>query len=183
MLIRTFVFLLPISTAPLMLAQVADEQELNRRRVHSGKVRQRQEEFYRMRAYPGGHIPSGARAAAVHEMESMMARERMQSPLASSQRWTLIGPRPTNGNPESGQAGPPFSSGKVSALAVHPTNASIVYLGASDGGVWKTSDGGQNWTPLTDDQPSLATGPIPIAPSSPNTVYVGTGEQNNAANS
>src|SRR5437016_4341626 len=132
---------------------------------------------------PDGHIPAGARAAAVHEMESMIARERMQSPLASSQRWTLIGPRPTNVNPESGGGGPPFSAGRVSALAVHPTNASIVYLGASDGGVWKTTDGGQNWTPLTDDQPSLAIGSIAIAPSSPNIVYVGTGEQNNSGDS
>jgi len=50
-------------------------------------------------------------------------------------------------------------------------------------GVWKTTDGGANWTPLADDQPSLATGSIALAPSSPDIVYVGTGEQNNSGDS
>ena len=49
--------------------------------------------------------------------------------------------------------------------------------------MWKTTDGGANWTPLTDDQPSLATGSIALAPSSPDIVYVGTGEQNNSGDS
>src|SRR5260370_23728845 len=108
MLKRSFVLLLTISIAPLVLAQVADEQEVNRRRIHSEKARQRQEEFYRMRAYPAGHIPAGARAAAVHEMESINARERLQSPLARSPRVTLSRPPPTHLHPQAGQACPPF---------------------------------------------------------------------------
>lgn len=69
-----------------------------------------------------------------------------------------------------------FFSGRVRAFAVDPTNTSIVYLGAADGGVWKTMDGGQHWVPLTDTQPTLSIGSLAIDPNNPSTIYVGTGE-------
>ncbi|MBI1737804.1 MAG: hypothetical protein HYR58_00975, partial [Acidobacteria bacterium] len=73
-------------------------------------------------------------------------------------------------------------SGRIGAIAVDPTDPNIVYLGGAQGGVWKTTDGGLNWTPLTDSQASLAIGAIAIDPSSCTpapcrTIYVGTGEQ------
>src|SRR5206468_9545966 len=99
----------------------------------------------------------------------------------------LIGPQPTLTLAEqtgSGTGvGAPYSAGRVAALAVDPRDPKVVYMGAAGGGVWKTTDGGQHWTPLTDDQPSLATGAIALAPSNPDIVYVGTGEQNNSGDS
>lgn len=53
-----------------------------------------------------------------------------------------------------------------------------VYLGGAQGGVWKTTNGGANWTPLTDAQASTAIGSIAISPTHPDTIYVGTGEEN-----
>ncbi len=67
-------------------------------------------------------------------------------------------------------------SGRVRALVVDPRNSDVVYLGAALGGVWKTTNGGDSWTPLTDDQASLATGAIILDPKNPDIVYVGTGE-------
>ena len=87
----------------------------------------------------------------------------------STTQWTSIGPSPV-------QYFNSFFSGRVRALAVDPTNPSVVYLGAADGGVWKTTDAGQNWVPLTDTQPSLAVGALALDPSNPSTIYVGTGE-------
>ena len=83
-------------------------------------------------------------------------------PAGAGSPWFPIGPRNVNG--------------RVKALAVHPTNADIVYAGAASGGVWKTIDGGQTWDPLWDMQESLAVGAIGIAASSPETVYAGSGE-------
>jgi len=122
----------------------------------------------------------------VTQMERMIAVERkLRGTAVTGPAWTLIGPRPTNTLVEYGPggAGLPYAAGRIAAFAVDPRDANVAYLGAAGGGIWKTTDGGQNWQPLTDDQPSLATGSIAIAPSNPDIVYVGTGEDNNSGDS
>ncbi len=59
----------------------------------------------------------------------------------------------------------------------------MIYLGTAGGGVWKSTNDGANWTALTDNQPSLATGALALDPAdaTDNTLYVGTGEANNNA--
>lgn len=84
------------------------------------------------------------------------------SPAGPGAPWFSIGPRNVNG--------------RVKCLAVHPTNENVVYAGAASGGVWKTTDAGQSWRPLWDEQESLAVGSIAIAPSDPDIIYAGTGE-------
>src|SRR5438132_955897 len=85
--------------------------------------------------------------------------------------WTSLGPQPIQGLSTFGP-----SSGRVTALA---TNGSTVYAGTADGGVWKSTDSGQNWAPLTDTQPTLAIGALAVDWSvTPQTIYAGTGESN-----
>ena len=72
--------------------------------------------------------------------------------------------------------GPTNFAGRVSAVAVDPSNPSVIYRGTAGGGVWKTTDGGTTWKPLTDDLGNLSIGAVAVAPSKPQTVYVGTGE-------
>ena len=90
--------------------------------------------------------------------------------------WSSLGPRPITGQESYGGV-----SGRITALAVDPTNSAVVYAGAAGGGVWKTTDGGTTWTPRTDNQLTLAIGAIAIDPRSPQTVYAGTGEGNHCA--
>ena len=59
-----------------------------------------------------------------------------------------------------------------------PEDNDIVYAGGAQGGVWKSEDAGDSWTPLTDGECSLAMGSIAIDPVDPEIVYAGTGEQN-----
>ena len=54
--------------------------------------------------------------------------------------------------------------GAVQSLAVHPFNGNVMFAGSVNGGVWRTTDGGTNWTPLTDQFPSLSIGDIKISP-------------------
>jgi len=68
-------------------------------------------------------------------------------------------------------------SGRVSALAVHPTDEDIIYLGAASGGLWKTVNGGASWTSIFNDVGTQSIGAITIDPASPETIWVGTGEQ------
>ncbi|MFP5206343.1 MAG: Ig-like domain repeat protein [Acidobacteriota bacterium] len=74
-----------------------------------------------------------------------------------------------------------FVSGRITGIAVDPTNSSTIYIAAADGGVWKTTNGGTSWAPLTDNQATLAMGAIAIAPSNHLQIYAGTGEANNGA--
>lgn len=69
-------------------------------------------------------------------------------------------------------------SGRVTAIAPHPTDGDRIYIGTSRGGVWSTQDAGQTWTPLGDDQPSLAVGALAIGVDDPQVLYAGTGEGN-----
>ncbi len=91
-------------------------------------------------------------------------------PLSPS-AWTPLGPAPISGE------GQTFT-GRISAIATDSTNGNIIYVGAASGGVWKTTNGGQTWFPLTDSQATLNVGAIALAPSNHNIIYVGTGEAN-----
>lgn len=103
----------------------------------------------------------------------------MPSVLLSSSHWTAVGPASI----QEGPSGSPLVSGRLTGIAANPTNANVIYVAAAGGGVWKTINGGTSWTPLTDGQSTLFMGAIALAPSSPNTIYAGTGEANNSGDS
>jgi photosystem II stability/assembly factor-like uncharacterized protein len=68
------------------------------------------------------------------------------------------------------------TSGRVRALAIHPSDPLIVYIGAASGGLWKTTDGGDTWQDVGKDLKSLTFGAIAIDPNNPDVVYAGSGE-------
>src|SRR2546423_3977945 len=70
----------------------------------------------------------------------------------------------------------PFRGGRALAIEGVPGEPNTWYFGAVAGGVWKTLDGGANWTPLFDKQDISSIGAIAVAPSDHNTIYVVTGE-------
>jgi len=114
-----------------------------------------------------------SRSRAIRQMERSetaldQKRADLNQPLAAL--WNPLGPAPI-----------PISattsySGRVSAIAVHPTNPNIVYVGTAQGGLYRTLNGGATWTPMLDGGLSLVIGSVTIAPSDPTTVFVGTGE-------
>ena len=70
----------------------------------------------------------------------------------------------------------PIRGGRTRALAGVPSQASTFYVGAVNGGVWKTNDFGRTWKPIFDDQPTGSIGSIAVAQSDPSIIYVGSGE-------
>jgi hypothetical protein len=95
--------------------------------------------------------------------------------------WQQIGPRPIN---------PAFNnakqSGRVPAVAVDKNTSganTVIYAGAANGGVWKSSNNGVNWTPTGDTQDVMAIGAVAIDPNNSQIVYAGTGESNQSADS
>jgi photosystem II stability/assembly factor-like uncharacterized protein len=82
--------------------------------------------------------------------------------LFSAMKWRLVGPH---------------RAGRVTAVAGLPGNSKVFYFGTPGGGLWKTIDGGRVWKPIFDDVQVASIGAVAVAPSNPNVVYVGTGEQ------
>jgi len=117
----------------------------------------------------------GDRSRAVRDMERS-EQKRDERRAASNkrptavERWHPLGPAPIPVNASTSY------SGRVVALAVHPTNPDIVYAGAAQGGLYRSLNGGANWTPLLDNALTLSIGSVAISPSDPSTVFVGTGE-------
>jgi len=74
--------------------------------------------------------------------------------------------------------GPSNIGGRINAIAVHPTDPKIIFLGFSAGGLFRTKDGGATWKAVFDNQMLLAIGEVTFDPSNPSTVYVGTGDVN-----
>jgi len=70
----------------------------------------------------------------------------------------------------------PFRGGRTRAVTGVPGQPDTFYVGAVNGGVWKTDDAGRTWDPVFDSQPTQSIGAIAVAPSAPETVYVGSGE-------
>jgi len=70
----------------------------------------------------------------------------------------------------------PFRGGRTRAVSGVPSQPNVFYVGAVNGGVWKTNDFGRTWQPIFDQQPTGSIGAIEVAPSNPNIVYVGSGE-------
>lgn len=177
----------PVAIKPVPRRKAGDEApELFER--ESGEGEGREDWFFFQRAYPAETIPvdagmrmreqletEEARLAALQSDNVFLTRETSQQ----QDVWAAIGPQPiisgrTVGTPRNNV------SGRVSAIALDPgydgvTNRTV-YTGGAQGGVWKSVDNGQNWSPLTDNQPSLAIGAIEVDPNSPQTIYVGTGE-------
>ncbi|HLW80917.1 MAG TPA: hypothetical protein VKS20_02630 [Candidatus Acidoferrales bacterium] len=65
---------------------------------------------------------------------------------------------------------------RVSAIIGEPGNPNVIYIGAADGGIWKTDDGGTTWKPIFDHENAAAIGALAMAPSAHNVIYAGTGE-------
>ncbi len=87
--------------------------------------------------------------------------ESYDSKMFAEMRWRSIGPH---------------RGGRTRACAGVPGQPNVFYIGAVNGGVWKTNDFGRTWTPIFDDQPTGSIGAIAIAPSDANIIYVGSGE-------
>jgi photosystem II stability/assembly factor-like uncharacterized protein len=70
----------------------------------------------------------------------------------------------------------PAPAGRIASVSGVPGDPNTYYLGSASGGVWKSTDGGQTFMPIFDEQNVSAIGSIAVADSDPNTVWVGTGE-------
>src|SRR5438046_5540264 len=98
---------------------------------------------------------------AVCSVSTLLFAQQFDTSLYQELRWRCIGP---------------FRGGRTVAVTGVPSQPNVFYMAAVNGGVWKSTDYGEVWTPIFDDQPTQSIGAIAVAPSDPNIIYVGSGE-------
>jgi len=107
-----------------------------------------------------------ARFAAIVLFASAVFAQTPAAPIDpamySGLRWRLLGP---------------MRAGRITSVSGVPSDPAVYYVGTPDGGVWKTNDGGRVWKPMMDTLPVSSIGAVAVAPSNPNIVYAGTGEE------
>ncbi len=121
------------------------------------------EEFYLDRSF---QTQTSHPKTYLEQLEKAMSYDRTVARLnrGLDHPWTLQGP---------GNIG-----GRVNAIAVHPTDAETILLGYSQGGIYRTEDGGQQWDPVFDDQTSLAISHITYDPHDDSMLWATTGDVN-----
>lgn len=93
--------------------------------------------------------------------------------------WLPLGPLPAQ-SMSGGGIDFGYTSGRITALAVHPRDASFVLVGAATGGIWKSTDGGSTFRPVSDTSPALAISGLTFSPGDPDVIYAATGEADSA---
>jgi photosystem II stability/assembly factor-like uncharacterized protein len=136
-------------------------------------IRARFQYFKDMRVFPGTEIPDGAQERAWEQSQSMNvwqpASALSKAAGSAAMTWSLVGP--VN------------AGGRVTGVAIHPTNPDIVYFTAASGGVWKSTNAGADFVPIAENLATMAMGAIEVSVHNPDHIWVGTGEANGSADS
>ncbi|MBE0643524.1 MAG: T9SS type A sorting domain-containing protein [Bacteroidetes bacterium] len=152
-----FASLFPASAQDPLIYRPGDEVK---QRAKSN-AEARYEYFHNRVSWPNAHAPAGAQARAFEQMQKLP----VYAPLAKGAA-----------DPTWKNVGPDNIGGRIFALAINPLNPMTMYVGAADGGVWRSWDAGLTWTSVSDDFPTQSMGSIVINPVDTSIVYAGTGD-------
>lgn len=92
---------------------------------------------------------------------------------SASGTWAIQGPTTYVGN----NTGQPTGMGRINAIAFHPTDVNTIFAGSPSGGFWKTTDGGNTWSNLSNNLATLGVSSILVHPSNPDIIYIGSGDR------
>ncbi len=98
---------------------------------------------------------------ATFSLAALAQTQQVDARLLSELHWRSVGP---------------FRGGRTRAVSGVAGRPNVFYIGAVNGGVWKTTDFGRTWTPIFDHEATGSIGALEVAPSDPNVVYVASGE-------
>jgi len=123
-------------------------------------------EHQRSRLTPAGEIPDPSiflgEAMAVAAQKSQLARQK------TGLAWSPVGPFEKPGTYSNS---PSYGMGRINCITFHPTDPNTYWIGVAQGGIWKTVDGGDSYTPLTDNLPLMRISDIAVDPTNPDVLY------------
>ncbi|MBN2681031.1 MAG: hypothetical protein JXR58_00860, partial [Bacteroidales bacterium] len=130
----------------------------------------RWEWFYGQRLDNDGEIPS----PSINWLEYYKFENNYPKPKGlKTANWLSLAPTslPTSPDPYN-----LYGMGRINCIEFHPTDTNTIFVGASQGGVWKTTDDGQSWACITDNIPVMRISSIAIDPNNPEVIYIATGD-------
>jgi photosystem II stability/assembly factor-like uncharacterized protein len=128
----------------------------------------RWEWYWESRLLPNGNFPSPSITWDEFHKYYSQSNTYEQRNTQSTANWTSSGPSSSPG----GIGG----LGRINCMAFHPTDPNTFWVGTPAGGLWKTTNGGTNWTTNTDNLPVLGVSDIAVHPTNPNILYIATGD-------
>ena len=129
------------------------------------KALKRWENYWETRVNASGDFPPANQLQ--QSWNAYITSPRLAAPAPGSS-WSSLGPTTSDG----GYAG----VGRINRVAFHPTNSNTYFASTAGGGLWKTTNGGSNWTSLTDNLTSIGTTGLVIDPNNTNVMYLATGD-------
>ncbi len=124
-------------------------------------------EFYKNGVLPDGTLPSPSFLNNAWQQKQAMPTQR----ITTATQWEPMGPFD---HAQAGSWNP--GQGRVNVVLIDPTNSNTIYVGAPSGGIWKSTDRGATWKPLSDNLPQLGVSGIAVAHNDPNIIYISTGD-------
>ncbi|HEU0129710.1 MAG TPA: hypothetical protein VFQ85_01800 [Mycobacteriales bacterium] len=160
------------TSLPRTPAKIGVRQQVGNPGDESAELKKAFEQFYGARSAPGNVAP-GAYTAAYDHVQGM--------PVAPTS-WTEVTNKPYNADSPAyrdlvagnSSGGVGYVTGRITGLAV---DGQWVYAGGAQGGVFRSNDQGQSWTPISDGLPALATGDLRVNPAD-HSLWLATGEAN-----
>jgi hypothetical protein len=125
----------------------------------------RWENYWEKRVFLDGSFPP---ADIIQNNWDSYKLKKSSAGLIPGSSWTSLGPIVSSG----GYSG----IGRINRITLHPTNSNIIFACSAGGGLWKTTNGGSSWVPLTDHLASIGTSGLVINPTNPDIMYLATGD-------
>ena len=133
---------------------------------------QRWYNFWETRLLPDGSFPDFKTAfIAYNEYMNEFNQSSFASSSSSNGNWLPMGPF-DHTNTDSWSSG----TGRVNCVVQDPNDPNTIYIGAPAGGIWKTTNAGSTWAPLSDDLSVIGISGIAIDPSDSDVIYISTGD-------
>jgi photosystem II stability/assembly factor-like uncharacterized protein len=133
-----------------------------------------QELFERWLWFAEPRLSTGVEVVSEVLWQEILNKESERRKGALLGDWHFLGPPSTPTQINSGQV---IGAGRIDCIAFHPADSNTFYVGAPTGGLWKTTDGGDSWTPLTDMLGSIGITDIALYPGHPDTIFISTGDR------
>lgn len=128
--------------------------------------------YYYESRWAGNHNP--VKPGLIYEKMAKQKKERVQF-RGNEINWIPVGPNRIEPSPQPWEV---RGVGRLNVVTFHPTDTNILYVGAANGGIWKSENAGESWLPLGDNLPIMRISDIAIDPQHPDTLYACLGDIN-----